>query len=952
MANSSLFPPIVAYSMPAFAIENSNNETRAAGNTSVRIYFALSSYNSRGNFSQVHATVRYQQNNSNALDLEQYPAQIKICTVGEVTPDDQTTPNAEAIAATPYRYYITLNSSDIDGGFQVDTTYKVQLRLSEVSGTNPKKLDWFIQNQKSFSEWSTVCLIRGIIAPQFFVLGLEDDEDSGDEDVERIHTSTDPDFTISYTPGSKEETLRKWQVQLLDELGNLVADSGEIGFDSYNNILYEDNGSVFFEVNLPYQMEPDAHYTLVVSIETKNGYTKTKRLSFIVTITNQDPLPATIEAYIIEEDGYAVVQLTGTEDKSTLNVTLSRTSSRSNFTIWEDIANMTVVDEKIDWAYCDFTIESGTYYRYGAQVRDVRGRRGLRIITDPVMGEFEDAFLVESGESLSNAKQLKLRYDFKINTFTRTVSESKTDTIGSQYPYVRRSGNMYYREIQCTGLITGFMDNSNLFTTKAKLYGSADNARRYAEIRDAIDMKVNQYDYTYEREFRNAVESFLQNSKIKLFKSLQEGNMFVKVMNVSYTPRQGVGRLLYDFTATFVEVDEVTIANLNKYGLIHIGHYNPNITWTDSNLLGRLVDANQISIAAQQTDSIPTLTIAANTNIMDLIKSKYNVGTATNGTLINDVYLTHLRLEMESEPYMIKNGTIPRPVDVETEQIDDPTKYTVGWLIQINDEIILLQPPNNIYELKGEDIYLSSQTIIKPLADTDMQIDFVSNLIKSQDTRKVATRKVYRKINGQYINNFKSDENIYRTLWYKYYIDFYSENSGSATSDQEDYYEQIITVFTLDIEAEPGAIIKARSSGFNPGQLSTMIVGETGRLFLDPGSTEFTIEEVYIAGMRVDARYLIPKNDIRDYDEALVKVYNDTTLKEFNDIHNKGAIKPVRPAQYDYVIIDDKAEMFYRGEWYPTEITQVNSRNAIFDIDCPVDAIVFYFIQAEKGYYG
>ena len=133
-----------------------------------------------------------------------------------------------------------------------------------------------------------------------------------------------------------------------------------------------------------------------------------------------------------------------------------------------------------------------------------------------------------------------------------------------------------------------------------------------------------------------------------------------------------------------------------------------------------------------------------------------------------------------------------------------------------------------------------------------------------------------------------------------------------------------------------------------------MIVGETGQLFLDPGSTEYTIEEVYIAGMRVDARYLLPKHGSRSYGEALVTLntYNASTLKEFNDIHDKGSVKPVKPAQYDYVIIDDKAEMFYRGQWYPTEITQIESRNAIFDIDCPVDAIIFYFIQAEKGYYG
>ena len=48
MASSSLYPPIVPYSMPAFVCQEqgeSDSNNIQQQNTSVRIYFALSSYN-------------------------------------------------------------------------------------------------------------------------------------------------------------------------------------------------------------------------------------------------------------------------------------------------------------------------------------------------------------------------------------------------------------------------------------------------------------------------------------------------------------------------------------------------------------------------------------------------------------------------------------------------------------------------------------------------------------------------------------------------------------------------------------------------------------------------------------------------------------------------------------------------------------------------------------------
>ena len=940
MASSNLYPPIVAYSMPAFAVDEQGTSavTGQSSDNTVRVYFALSSYNRRSDFNTAHVTVRYQQNNENALSTEKYPAQIKICAVNSVTPEEDP-----VIAATAARFYIELSDSDLEKattqskpGFIPDVTYKVQIRLSTDTVTNPQKLSYFSSHLNYFSEWSTVCCIRGVLRPDFYVVGLENTSSAfDDEEVELIVASVDSDFIISYTPGSKEEILSQWRVQLLNaDQSQVLSDSEWTTFDSYNNIILEDNGSIQFEVILPYQMSNENNYNLAISILTKNNYQETKIVPFNVTINSDDRLAATIEAEVIEEEGYAEIKIKGLENTFTGNLVLRRSSSRSNFTVWEDIAHETIKLQAIDWTYCDFTIESGVWYQYGVQTKDAYGRRGLIIITPAVMGEFEDAFLVEASESLSNAKQLKLRYDFKISNFVRTIAESKTDTIGSQFPFVRRNGNMYYRELQCTGLITAYMDaNARLFISDTDLYDH--NQNRYQAIRDQIEVFVNDYDYTYEREFRKAVEEFLYNGKVKLFKSLQEGNILVKVMNVTLTPKQELGRLIYDFSATLVEVDEPTIPNLNKYGIITVGTYNPNITLEADPQIARL-------------GGEPT-TYPANTDINNFIKDAYNFNKIIDDNKVVGYTLNYLRLEMESDPYLIHSRTMTTVDDIDDEdsreQItteDDIDDIVLGWGFKIGTANIIIEPPNNIYELKGDGVFLTENT----------PIDMVITTSSQKDSTHTAYKKIYTKINGQYINTFEPSEDVVKTLWYKYYVDYYDEKASDTTN--ETYYTQIITVINLDVEAEPWTILKARSSGVDSGEsgtnLTTFIIGETGRLLLDPGSEEYTIEEMYVAGTRVDARYLINKYNTRSVPEALNQASNPT-LEEWNLSHNKGAAAPEVPRQYDYYTSADGAKMYYNGKWYPVDIIQIEGVNTLFDISCPVDAMIFYFLQAVKGIY-
>ena len=77
-----------------------------------------------------------------------------------------------------------------------------------------------------------------------------------------------------------------------------------------------------------------------------------------------------------------------------------------------------------------------------------------------------------------------------------------------------------------------------------------------------------------EREFRNEVLNFLHKDTIKLFRSLPEGNMLVKLMDIQLTPNETLGRLIYSFSCTAYEVAEATLENMEKYNIIDRGQNN------------------------------------------------------------------------------------------------------------------------------------------------------------------------------------------------------------------------------------------------------------------------------------------------------------------------------------------------------------------------------------------
>jgi hypothetical protein len=67
--------------------------------------------------------------------------------------------------------------------------------------------------------------------------------------------------------------------------------------------------------------------------------------------------------------------------------------------------------------------------------------------------------------------------------------------------------------------------------------------------------------YRREREFKLDVMEWLNNGQPKLFRSPAEGNYIVRLMNVSLSPNDTLGRMLHTFTCSATEIAAPTFEN-------------------------------------------------------------------------------------------------------------------------------------------------------------------------------------------------------------------------------------------------------------------------------------------------------------------------------------------------------------------------------------------------------
>ena len=598
----TLFPPILAVNLPA-SNKNTTDEPE------FHIKFSFSQFNSKNDIKGIQCIIRKMSDNSNAFTYEAAPYEI-IQFDSSVIYQDALDSNF---------FYIIVDKNKIKE--LSNAYYKVQLRfisneaLSIMAANHDNFPSWIAENPGLFSEWSTVGLLRFVIPPTVEMKDLTNYES-------RV-------LTVSSEIGyAKEESdyIEKFKYSLYSqtdtELKNPIETSGWLLSSSDTKILaYEfkkalsDNTS--YKVKLEYQTHED--YRLVTGVIPNEIQGFTTNIS-----ENKPPIDNVSMDYIPNPDrGIISVKISNIKPETAkkyldsnnlLNIVIKRTDSTTQFSQWETIQDCKItLNQAGSFSWDDNTVEGGVWYKYGYYVKTSEIITNLYVPeTAPQMCYIEDMFL-------TNVKgTLRVRLNQQIDTLKYIVNEQITTTLGNKYPIIFRSGNTRYRQFNISGTIATGGDKAEILTEKhicatpgeptfdskslegeslflseedlSNSYGNMVVEENEVSIYDEGYKKkyniTSQNNFIFEKALRDKVIDFLYDNSAKLFKTLTEGNILVKLTNISFTPNKTTGRMIYDFSATATEIAETTIENYDKYNIINIdrtnGHFKYEVIISDT----------------------------------------------------------------------------------------------------------------------------------------------------------------------------------------------------------------------------------------------------------------------------------------------------------------------------------------------------------------------------------
>lgn len=787
MASTTLYPPIVDSYTPAFIADTDGK---------CRIYYSLSKFSSSvDSIKSIHFNIVKQSSGESVVNRQDDTVNKRYRSAGILIIDTAAGGIINPVEGQDNLYYTEILASDIKNTWTQSWIYKIQVRFSKVayedSLSSMGQAAWLNTFANEFSEWSTYTITKAIGKPEItipaFSFNSAESTNLVNADKEYSFFTSTLELTGSYNNSDASEILYSYRMKLKDENGKVLEDTDII----YANQFVPNQFYYLFKT----EFDDSKKYTFELEYETLNKYTNTIIINFetilvrgriddIVLITAEDK----------EADGY--LSINSDEECGRIglklytehpapyfgNICIRRADSRTNFMLWNDIlitpvqiASATASVNDLEPFY-DYTAESGVWYKYGIQFIDTNGFRSALVEHEPIKREYAYSFLL--GE---NNKQLRLLFDNKIGNVKTNFSDSKVNTIGGQYPFITRNGNMKYKTFSINGLISFNMDNDDLFTNMLDIYSYEDVVKLYKQEEDTL------YDYTYERDFRNKVLDFLQDGKPKLFKSPTEGNIIIRLMDVNTTPNETLGRLIYNFSATANEIADANIENYLDCKFFTVGNYSSSLVMTETRL-GQL-----------------ELSIALGTDILTEICNKYN-NPDIMGTKEEVVSIGNIVLEFESPSAYLTSLQIPGyefAINQEKIKLTNGSLYDFGeqyTLVPIQDKFYITQAGANPVDIILNFTY---QVCVTPIEEV-----------------KLVNRMAMKNI-GQFSKHAQPSEKIYEQIYYSY---FYDWDTG---------YQELTDIKYATIEADSGAVFSLLDEADMFIGPELHIINETGVLNLD-----------------------------------------------------------------------------------------------------------------------
>lgn len=560
-----LFPPIINPYIPAKLITSVNS--------GISIPFDMNQFDDPSEITEIHVMITRQSNYMSLLKSEPYPLGIIALAPGDLTITNKS---------------ITIPSDKLDGKqLSYNEYYKVQLRFSAVTESSQKgigktgaTLSNILRNESNlarYSEWSSVGLVRfispinlvttaniqgdsrilvdGAVAPQslethYLELAAQYIKSSNTEDTVLDQT---------FKRADDKEYLANWRIVIKDNNNNVVMDSGvqELNYrgDETNELKYA----------CPYYFPQNVSHHVYLTITTCNLYEQTYVYYVNANISDNtwseqsDVLEYTSVDSVIGKLNITFEHGAGKSSiPSGSTFIIRRGSHEDNFAKWEVIYSKHLTSAvTTPISVDDFTIESGNLYKYNITYI-APNQTSYSITEGPVISVFDHAFLT------SKDTQLCVKFNPSISNYKVNVSDNIVTTIGSKYPYINRNGNMYYRTFSLSGTIAYEMDAEHQFATRSSIYGEWINV--YGSY--FVNRYINQQnDRITQREFREMVMNYFYEDKPKLFRSTPEGNILVRLTDISLTPKQELARMIYDFSCTATEIGDCNIDNYKLYDL-------------------------------------------------------------------------------------------------------------------------------------------------------------------------------------------------------------------------------------------------------------------------------------------------------------------------------------------------------------------------------------------------
>ena len=705
-----LYPPLIGSSIPAFYSQSTNEEN--ARTAIIAVPFAMNRAVSASQINGFILKIKTAQTNVQVGFIKVYGA-------------------STAIADRIVRFTWT----DEEGLDKVKVGQYLKIQLAYATGTSFETLEP--------GYFSTVATVKYTSKPEVSIEGLE-------SNLNRMRAFRSTYLGVYELTDDKSERPYAYNFSLYDREG-LVETSGWLLHNNNVNTtsteiltLERTTDSYSFKTAIPVDVD---HY-IQYGVRTINNLEVYSPMYTVVEPgIGGSTFSVNLNAENNYEEGYIElslelnegVEIDAEDDSIEVSIEILRSELTDDFSSWRSLKRVyfSSYEDALVWKFRDMTIEQGVTYRYCFRQYDSKGFQSDRSLSNTVMADFEDMFLYD-GE-----RQLKIRFNPKVSSFKATQFEQKVDTIGSRYPFIFRNGVVNYKEFPIAGLISYHMDNNEMFMNHQEdlnIILGKDAQREDGTPTSGTEWKTSEtldsigYNMRAERRFKLRLLEWLGDGKIKLFKSPAEGNYLVRILNVSLTPEDKLGRMLHNFTATAYEVEELSYDNLVNLGFITAVAPEEEQILTGSRMFKDAILAVSSSAFSKSTFiQVNEEAIKNSLKIFPALNSESKTGSIKfyvriGSTAGNDkTLIEYMPLIIESENidlpnvYICANDNESLWTNAETTYAEASAAAVQQWLVDLVGDSVLTYNYSTMVQLTGEfnnlnDVYIENkiETAIGP----------------------------------------------------------------------------------------------------------------------------------------------------------------------------------------------------------------------------------------------